>query len=343
MTDVSFIIKEKLPIIDDYLYGRRFPTKSKGTTPVLIVDINDETVKRYGYVRPMYADVIEGILKGKPKVLAIDNFFCRIRDLKEDLKLIKIFENAESNIVLAYFSQELDSFLLRQINPETHERIYKNNNKVTIANITIAIPSKNNEITAFVLNPDYFSYEQYLPFPMEVVSKYVGGAVYVPYADAGFDFNTAGIRHCKLGDMMIPSMYESIPDYYTFINYTDREFPSIPLWRVNETDSTVFKDKIVLIGASAPLAGDILSSPASKKIPGVYILAHAIDMLLNRNFITPVELKLQKVMTFLAAFVISIISLTLKRLPAFFVTIFSIIVIKLLTDVLFYHYLLYMY
>ncbi|MEO5356388.1 MAG: CHASE2 domain-containing protein [Nitrospirae bacterium YQR-1] len=343
VTDVSFIIKEKLPIIDDYLYGRRFPTKSKGTTPVLIVAFDDETVKRYGYERSVFADAIEGILKGKPKVLGIDNFFCRIRDLKEDLKLIKILENAESNIVLAYFSHELDSFLLRQINPETHESIYKNNNNVTLANVRIAIPSENNEITAFDINPDYYSYEQYLPFPMEVVSKYVGGAVYAPYADAGFDFNTAGIRHCKLGDMMIPSMYESILDYYTFINYTDRDFPSIPLWKVDETDSTIFKDKIVLIGASAPLAGDIVSSPVSKKMPGVYIHAYAIDMLLNRNFITPIELKHQKVMAFIATFIISLIVMFMKRLPAFLITIFSVTGIKFLTDLLFYNYELYVY
>ncbi|MBF0520590.1 MAG: CHASE2 domain-containing protein [Nitrospirae bacterium] len=193
------------------------------------------------------------------------------------------------------------------------------------------------------VNTDTYKDKDYLPFPVEVVSKYLGGKAYNPYGDHEFDIFSSGIRHCKLGNIAIPSFYKNAFYYYTFINYTDRKFPSIPFWRVKEVEPAVFKDKIVLIAATALPLGDIHPTPISKKTPGTYILAYTIDMLLNGNFITPIEEKHQKALTFLAAFVISLISLTLKRLPAFFATILSIIAIKLVTDMLFYHYLLYMY
>ncbi|MBF0520589.1 MAG: CHASE2 domain-containing protein [Nitrospirae bacterium] len=92
VSDISFIIREYLPIIDDYLYGRRFPTKSKSTTPILIVEIDDETVKRYGYLpykRSLYGEVISRILEGKPKVLGIDIFFIRLETLKTISNLLR--------------------------------------------------------------------------------------------------------------------------------------------------------------------------------------------------------------------------------------------------------------
>ncbi|MBF0464947.1 MAG: CHASE2 domain-containing protein [Nitrospirae bacterium] len=343
VTDISFIIREYLPIIDDYLYGRRFPTKSKSTTPILIVEIDDETVKRYGYLpykRSLYSEVISRILEGKPKVLGIDIFFYKIRDLKDDIKLIKILENANTNVVFAYEKDELERLLLNQVN---HKTAHRNNDNVTFANIKITYYSHNNEEIATDVNTDTFKDKYYLPFPVAVVSRYLGGKDYDPYGDPEFDIFSSGIRHCKLGNIAIPSFYKNFLSYYTFINYTNKKFPSIPFWRVKETEPAVFKDKIVLIAATAQPLGDIHSTPISKKTPGTYILAYTIDMLLNGNFITPVEEKYQKALTFLAAFVISLITLTLKRLPAFFATIFSIIVIKLVTDMLFYHYLLYMY
>ncbi|MEO5357970.1 MAG: CHASE2 domain-containing protein [Nitrospirae bacterium YQR-1] len=346
VTDISFIIREKLPIIDDYLYGRRFPTISKSSTPILIVEIDDETVERHGflpYKRSLYGEVISRILEGKPKVLGIDIFFYKIRDLKDDIKLIKILENAKSNVVLAYEKDEFGMFLLNQINHETKEKLYENNDNVTFANIKTGYVSYNNEDIATDVDYDINNDKYYLPFPIEVVSRYLGGKAYNPYGDHEFDFSSPGIRYCKLGNIAIPSFYKSIFYYYTLINYTDRKFPSIPFWKVKDVEPAVFKDKIVLIAATAHPLGDIHSTPISKKMHGIYNHAHVIDMLLNGNFITPIEQKYQKVLTFLTAFVISLITLTLKRLPAFGVTIFSIIVIKLVTDMLFYNYLLYMY
>ncbi|QWR76480.1 CHASE2 domain-containing protein [Candidatus Magnetomonas plexicatena] len=318
VSDVSFIIREYLPIIDDYLYGRRFPTMSKSTTPILIVEIDDETVKRYGYLpykRSSYGEVISRILEGKPKVLGIDIFFYKIRDLNDDIKLVKILENAKSNVVLAYEKDELDRLLLNQLSYKT---AYRNNDNVTLANAKVTHVSYNNESFAIDVNTDTYKGKDYLPFPFEVVSKYLGGKA-------------------------IHSFYKNLSYHYTLINYTDRKFPSIPFWKVKDTEPAVFKDKIVLIAATSLPLGDIHQTPISKKTPGTYILAYTIDMLLNGNFIVPIDENHQKALTFLAAFVTSLIALTLKRLPAFFVTIFSIIAIKLVTDMLFHDYLIYMY
>ncbi len=74
-----------------------------------------------------------------------------------------------------------------------------------------------------------------------------------------------------------------IPDVDMFINYIgDKDaFTSIPFGEIFAINPAVFTNKIILIGASAELVGDIYFTPISRKTPGVVIIANMIHSIYN--------------------------------------------------------------
>jgi len=89
----------------------------------------------------------------------------------------------------------------------------------------------------------------------------------------------------KLGDIEIPTEQ----DARMFINFRgpDRTFPTYSLSDViaGRLSPNLFKDKVVLVGATAKGAGDLIVTPYTARLPGVEKHANVIDCILCKDFL----------------------------------------------------------
>jgi adenylate cyclase len=104
----------------------------------------------------------------------------------------------------------------------------------------------------------------------------------VPWSEVGLALGDG----VKLGDMLIPTD----PAMRLVVNYRGpaRTIPTYPFWRLIEgkLDPALFRDRIVLIGASFTGIADAYSGPFDNTpIPGTERLAHVIDTILASDFI----------------------------------------------------------
>jgi adenylate cyclase len=113
---------------------------------------------------------------------------------------------------------------------------------------------------------------------LQAVRLYLGDPALTLYAAS------YGITGIGLGNRTIPT------DEFgrALINYRGpaRSFPTVSVADIlnGNTDATLIRDKIVLIGATAPGLGDVRNTPYSV-VPGVEIRANTIQNLLDGNFI----------------------------------------------------------
>ncbi|MCP4669209.1 MAG: CHASE2 domain-containing protein [Deltaproteobacteria bacterium] len=83
----------------------------------------------------------------------------------------------------------------------------------------------------------------------------------------------------------------SNPRMMTLINWSrgpDAAFHQTPFAKVyrNQFKTSLFRDKIVIIGPTAPGIGDRWMTPLSRNLPGVEIIANSVANILNQTFIS---------------------------------------------------------
>lgn len=74
---LSYILLTKVRYFEDFIYSSRFPINQFKEKRIILVLINDDTIRKIGpypFKRSEYAKVLTKILKGKPKVIGIDIF-----------------------------------------------------------------------------------------------------------------------------------------------------------------------------------------------------------------------------------------------------------------------------
>ncbi|MDY6972910.1 MAG: serine/threonine-protein kinase [Thermodesulfobacteriota bacterium] len=76
----------------------------------------------------------------------------------------------------------------------------------------------------------------------------------------------------------------------TLINWRrgpDLTFHRTPFTMIlkSKTQTDLFRDKIVIVGATAPFMGDRFATPISKDLPGVEIVANSVANILNQDFL----------------------------------------------------------
>ena len=92
-----------------------------------------------------------------------------------------------------------------------------------------------------------------------------------------------GINHIKLGNLIIPTN----PDGSVWIHYPEVSVDSISVSEIikQKYPKNFFKDKILIVGTSAPGLFDLRSTPLENNIPGVKIIADLTDQILSGSFL----------------------------------------------------------
>jgi adenylate cyclase len=131
---------------------------------------------------------------------------------------------------------------------------------------------------------DFNNWDIYASLDVQVLRVFLG----LPNQETVLNYSDAGVSTIEFGPKLIVH-----PDFISrlLVNYHGpaRTYPYVSFADVSEKKFSpgTFKNKIVLVGASATGIGDLRATPfGGLDFPGVEIHANVIDNILNRQFMT---------------------------------------------------------
>lgn len=242
---------------------------------IVIVTIGNDSLKQVGLQWPWrrsdFARLVNRISADGPRVIFLDHTFLgKTSDEASDLLFVEAIKNAGNVILAGYIDEEgeyvkpLDIFLSASQGIGLVNKI-SDSRDLRVRNIRAV-----------------FSLTKTQGYDYGAEVKILALASGIPLAD---------IRY--LSDKIILSPQLSIPvDSFGNIpiNYSAAidDFVSIPAYKLLNSElqlePSVFKDKIVMVGATANIIHDIHHTPLGR-MPGVYVNSNVLLMMLSGNFL----------------------------------------------------------
>lgn len=296
--------------IEAILYDYRFVIRNKiqsSLVPekILIVEIDERSLERYGrwpWSRKLQAGLIEKILRGSPQVLVIDIVYIEPESQETDVTLGKMLKHSRAKIVLATgfdIVKDGDKVYPDFILESTIKRI----KDYTLTQGTV-------EVNKIKIGPEIIYRDNLLGHvysPPEKDGKIRREYLYIKYMDELFpslslvasalalgmkveDITVLGGKGITLENFFIPTDHPGRMK----INYLGKEktFRYISAVDVldEKFDTSIFVDKIVLIGTTAISTYDFAVTPLSARLPGVEKNATVIENIINKRFIKDLSL-----------------------------------------------------
>ncbi|MBI4472151.1 MAG: CHASE2 domain-containing protein, partial [Acidobacteria bacterium] len=242
-----------------YDFTLRLAGPIKPSSPTIIVAIDEESLARVGawiWSRDKLARIIERVESGRPRTIAVDVILDERTNEKDDLALSEAVRKARSVVLAAH---------LDQVDNESYWR--KPNEDLLLGNVRLG------HVHA---DPDFDGIAR------RIYSAKIGGS------GVFSAFSIEALRSANLpinGDFEIrtgeANVLRPMPVNIRYIGDI-QSFTHVPAWEVLEgrTDVSVFKDKIVLIGATAEGIGDQWFTPfaeSGRRMSGIEIHANAIE------------------------------------------------------------------
>ena len=302
------------------LYQKVF-TLRKDTSEVIIIDIDESSLNKFGqfpWNRSIFAKIIENVNEANPKAIGFDVFFAE-KDKQSPEEIIKIY-NILSEDVINYlskieghdenFRKQLDSSksVLAVLGSNAHSGVsYERKSKARFL-------SKGGD-------PQNFTYNYpYSIGSLEKLEKSVKGLGSISFLDQTdgiirslpliVRFNkkiypTMGLEMVRVG-LKQKNLYIEIdevgikrisvrphkiltdPNGIFWIRYKKSkktQYISASSVFAGKFDQSRFKDKYVLIGASAQGLFDLVKIPLGVTIPGVEVHANVIENILDQSYL----------------------------------------------------------
>ncbi|UCD15845.1 MAG: CHASE2 domain-containing protein [Candidatus Omnitrophota bacterium] len=281
-----------------YLFTEKPPVSEK----IVIVAIDEGSRRhlnlKWPWKRSVTAQLISNISSFSPKIIALDIIFSGKSEEKEDIRLVEALRS-HPDIILGH--------TLGDDEKDKTELPYQEFMAAAKGAGYITKPVEADEVVRNI-RPFYIDKDKnsYVSIELETFNSYLES-----------DFEKAKVTPLTGGDI-IPINYLVHPN----------SFYTIPAYLVLEKKigAEIFKDKIVLVGATDPLIHDEHLTPFGT-ISGVSIIANALVMMLSNRYL--VNLPLWQI--FLAIFILSnLIILLTSRLRLAFSTFFTAIILFML-------------
>jgi len=298
--------------VTDQLFELRGPIAVQDTQ-IVIVSISQQADEEIPYKYPwptdLYAKLVENLNKAGARAIGIDIIFDkRDRYSPRNDSLFARALQKYGNVVLAgnyevvrqYRGQGSRSVsrslieplpLLKQANPNPPGMVR-------------LIPDADESIRQYLLQLDFFD-RTYHSFGLELLRVYHGWEE--PEFDRSDDYfrygnyriplagpNTMAVNYFNGPRSFSYYSFETVIDDSTVLlasEEADFQFNSFTAPGYGLLESGVFKDKIVLVGATIPSLHDYHSTPFAKGgiMPGVEIHANALQTILTGRYITPAD------------------------------------------------------
>lgn len=281
-----------------YYRGAR-PPKSK----IVIVAIDEESVRRLGrwpWSRTLHARLIDTVSRGKPEAIFLDLFFTEpdLEHPKDDLLLSGAIKEA-GNVYLDYFFLKED--LVEEVNRESL-KVIRENFSLSIQGKEVESIIRQKEVTTPILSMvEGLKGAGYANIYEDEDDIYRHIPLLLRYRDALFPSIVLIMAKDHLG--IKGKEIEIDPDYSLnlgtrnvpideqgemLINFTGPagNFRYISYYKVLEgkVPAAFFKDKIVLVGTTAPGIYDMRATSIGI-MPGIELLANALENIIEGNFL----------------------------------------------------------
>ena len=288
---------------------------------IIIVDIDEPSLAKFGqfpWGRNVFSKILENINKENPKSIGFDIFFSE-KDKQSPEEIIKIYSIEDVNIKNALQSIEGHDEKFQKTLKETKSVLavfgslvptkgtYNRKGKARIF-------AKGGNVKNYVYNYKYSLGS--IPI-LEKNSKGLGSINYITQSDAVVRslplimvfndklFPSFGLEMIRIGEKkrsiitnlndngiknisIKPYVFNTDKNSLIWVKYNrsiNNNYISAEKVFGNNFDNNYFKDKYVLIGASAKGLFDTVKIPTGETVPGVQVHANVIDNLLKNNFL----------------------------------------------------------
>jgi adenylate cyclase len=287
------------------------------SSKIVIVAIDDQSFAsiphKYPWPRTYHAKLVENLARAGAKTVLFDVEFTE--ESSTEPAQDDAFRNAVAkakNVVLAgkMIIEEREGFTMKGI---LHP--IKKLEEVAPFGITDSISDTDGFVRRYFLFTDDYEGRRYFSLGLAALIKYLN----LKGDPSGYFKETRG------GDFMLEDLYrvQKFDDFpSSLINYYGPaySFKTISYEQVVDEsglkllmERNTFRDKIVLVGATVKALHDLFSTPFfsfegnETLMPGVEIHANFIQMVLDQNFIRPVDSRLVYVITFIFAMLVAFI------------------------------------
>ena len=288
---------------------------------IVIVDIDEPSLAKFGqfpWGRNVFSKILENINKEDPKSVGFDIFFSE-KDKQSPEEIIKTYSIEDTDIKNALQSIEGHDEKFQKTLKETKSVLavfgslvptkgtYNRKGKARIF-------AKGGNVKNYVYNYKYSLGS--IPI-LEKNSKGLGSINYITQSDAVVRslplimvfndklFPSFGLEMIRVGEKkrsiitnlndngiknisIKPYIFNTDKNSLIWVKYNrsiNNNYISAEKVFDNNFDNNLFKDKYVLIGASAKGLFDTVKIPTGETVPGVQVHANVIDNLLKNNFL----------------------------------------------------------
>jgi len=279
--DTKFFAIARLKTID-LLYNLSYSLKPppRQINDMVLVTIDDESFnklqKGWPLKRDLYAQILDKLRTYGPRIVAIDAAFVgESEDKNKDIALAEAIRKSGNVIVSSYIGANKEYVIpLENIRQEV---------------LGFGFVNKPRDKDLYVRNARTFYYffdKNSIDFSFEV--KIACAFLKTPLSSITLSKNNVILRKAdtkeKSSIIKIPTRFDGT----TTINFRAKtnEFNAIPLWKLikGELAENTFRDKLVLVGATAEVFHDVYNTPFGV-MPGTFINANDVLMILNSDFI----------------------------------------------------------
>jgi putative nucleotidyltransferase with HDIG domain len=239
---------------------------------ILLVVIDQKSLKefvRWPWPRHYYADLIQDLKSWGAKLTVLDMDFSSSSEVSEDRKLVEA-ASAAGNVVLSTFHE--DTILHRVFKSKSANLPFPELSSAAAGIGSILFPVDVDGAMRRAYVEDEIQGKPVLGLAMEVARQYLD----LPRDEVGWN----GSHQFRLGKQTLPIQ----ADGSFYINYVGgpQSFQTLSFADVfqKRIDPLVFRNKIVMIGATAMELKDIWKTPLGLT-PGVEIHANALQTLLS--------------------------------------------------------------
>lgn len=278
-----------------------------GLRDIVIVAVDSWSIKQAGmrwpWSRSLFADLVKKINEGKPKAIFLDFVFAgKSSDEAADALFAEELRKAD-NVILAGYLEEGEFIKPYELFASGARGIGFVNKKPEARDLMTT--RKAQAVFAASKGEERLDYS--------VETKILALARGVPLS---------AIRYDGKKVILSPRMSFAVDAEGTIpINYAFpySGFASVSAYEILDTkggfDPSVFRDKIVLVGITAPISQDTHMTPVGR-LPGIYINAYTLWMFLSGNFIRAFPFWPSKIILLVCAFALGFLSFRLKELYA---------------------------
>ena len=348
------------------LYQKIIPLK-KESSEVVIVDINEKSLEKFGqfpWSRSIFAKIIENINPAKPKAIGFDIFFSE-KDKQSPEEIIKSYNLIPTDVIEIQKIRGHDEIFREQLEKSNSVIAVLGSNVSSHGSYDRSAKakffSKGGDPKEFTFSYPYSigSLEK-----LEKSAKGLGSISFLDQTDGIvrslpliLRFNnklypTMGLEMIRVGSKqknifieldelgikklsVRPLKISSDPNSVFWIRYKQSQkdqYISASLVYDEKFEEDFFKDKYVLIGASAQGLFDRVKTPLGVTMPGVEVHANVIENILDNSYLVrnPKVYIVELLLSIIIAFITFYFSQTIKpkySLLIYFSTTTSVILI----------------